>query len=93
MRAYPAHLHCLGAARSVTQALASPAYVVPRPVSKRRSSYSRTLHVCRSGARDKMYKLLMATLLSTAAAQTLETFVGSRSWSETNDPVQSSVEK
>ena len=35
-----------------------------------------------------MYKLLFATaLLSTAAAQTLETFDGSRTWSETNDPV------
>ena len=35
-----------------------------------------------------MYKLVLATaLLSSAAAQTLETFDGSRSWSETNDPV------
>ncbi len=35
-----------------------------------------------------MYKLLLATaLLSSAAAQTLETFDGSRTWSETNDPV------
>ena len=33
-----------------------------------------------------MYKLLLA-LLSSAAAQTLETFDGSRTWSETNDPV------
>ena len=34
-----------------------------------------------------MYKLLLAIALSTAAAQTLETFDGSRTWSETNDPV------
>ena len=42
----------------------------------------------------KMYKLVLATaLLSGAAAQTLETFDGSRQWSETNDPVPSSVVK
>ena len=34
-----------------------------------------------------MYKLLLAIALSSAAAQTLETFDGSRTWSETNDPV------
>ena len=34
-----------------------------------------------------MQSFLVALALSTAAAQTLETFDGSRSWSETNDPV------
>ena len=38
-----------------------------------------------------MYKLLLAIVLSTAAAQTLETFDGSRQWSETNDPVTNGV--
>ena len=39
-----------------------------------------------------MYNLVLATaLLSGAAAQTLETFDGSRTWSETNDPVSSGV--
>lgn len=42
----------------------------------------------RSRPPQKMNKLLLATaLLSTAAAQVLETFDGSRTWSETNDPV------
>ena len=40
----------------------------------------------------QMYKLVLAiALLSGAAAQTLETFDGSRTWSETNDPVSSGV--